>query len=344
MLIYVFVLMTERLALIHNHGGIPQVRWWRWRVARWVRSWGMEFDGALNGAVTRRDAVAERGERTVVRWVRAGIWRPIWRTVLVRRGRETEPLTRVTAAVLAVGEPLVVSGAAALWLHGCLAAESCDMVEITVPRNREPRSRAGLRVRRRDSPPDDWEIIQGMPTLSLASALAEALCAKDRSLAFACVEQALVMAGSGADDLRRLVSDRLRERRGTRGVVSAEGLIDLATGMAESPPESETLLIISDAGLPIPIAQYEVPSISGRCLYRLDFAWPLLRIGLEYDGYLAHRDRRDEDRVRDEDLRRMGWLIIRVTGTDLREPDRLIKRIRKAFARRVGWEASGRAM
>ena len=76
-------------------------------------------------------------------------------------------------------------------------------------------------------------------------------------------------------------------------------LLALATGKAESPPESILRLIVVEAGFPVPEAQYEITTIDGRRLYVLDMAWPALRIALEYDGFAAHEERRELDAERD---------------------------------------------
>ena len=67
-------------------------------------------------------------------------------------------------------------------------------------------------------------------------------------------------------------------------------------------------------------------------LYRLDFAWPDFRIAVEYDGYAAHAERRDQDRRRDEDLAGRGWLVIRATIDDLLAPSRLVNEVLEALA------------
>lgn len=68
--------------------------------------------------------------------------------------------------------------------------------------------------------------------------------------------------------------------------------------------------------------------------YRLDFAWPELRIAIEYDGYEAHEGRRERDAARDADLRRRGWIVIRATIDDLHDPSGLLAEIDRAFRRR----------
>ena len=51
--------------------------------------------------------------------------------------------------------------------------------------------------------------------------------------------------------------------------------------------ESEARLAMIDGGLPIPELQYEVIDGNGE-LRRLDFAWPDLRVAVEYDGVDWH--------------------------------------------------------
>jgi hypothetical protein len=111
-------------------------------------------------------------------------------------------------------------------------------------------------------------------------------------------------------------------------------MVDLATGKADSPPESMFRLMAVEAGFPIPEAQYEIFTIDGRLLYVLDIAWPEARIALEYDGFAAHEERRNADRERDERMAGRGWITLRATVADLRDPSRIINELRDAFARR----------
>jgi very-short-patch-repair endonuclease len=63
------------------------------------------------------------------------------------------------------------------------------------------------------------------------------------------------------------------------------------------------------------VAQYEVPG--GR--YRLDFALPEAKIGIELDGYAYHSSREafTHDRKRERDLELAGWRIIRFSGSEI---------------------------
>lgn len=94
------------------------------------------------------------------------------------------------------------------------------------------------------------------------------------------------------------------------------------------------MLLFDDAGLPRSTPQYVIYDLSGRDIYRLDFAWPDLRIAVEYDGYETHEHRAERDELRDRDLRKRGWIVIRATSADLAEPSRLLERIAAAFRAR----------
>jgi very-short-patch-repair endonuclease len=63
------------------------------------------------------------------------------------------------------------------------------------------------------------------------------------------------------------------------------------------------------AGLPQPEAQYRLGP------YRLDFAWPELRVAVETDGWATHgrRPAFEDDRARDAELLARGWRVLRVT-------------------------------
>ena len=85
----------------------------------------------------------------------------------------------------------------------------------------------------------------------------------------------------------------------------------------ESPRESWTLLAILDAGLPASRQQYWIV-VDGVSTYRLDHAYPVQRVAVEYDG--AWHDRTPEQKAADEArrawLRRNGWTVIVVKRGD----------------------------
>lgn len=134
-------------------------------------------------------------------------------------------------------------------------------------------------------------------------------------------------------DLQRLLPRFV----GRRGVVQARRLLAWADAGAESPPESWTRFELLDHGLPAPALQHWV-EIAGITAYRLDLAYPLHRIAIEYDGASYHSS--PDDRARDERrrarLRELGWIVVVLTREDFAGDgvDRWIARVREAMASR----------
>ncbi|WP_157674090.1 DUF559 domain-containing protein [Agrococcus carbonis] len=100
------------------------------------------------------------------------------------------------------------------------------------------------------------------------------------------------------------------------------------------------LLIVG--ALPEPVLQHEVFDATGLLVARLDISWPLLKLGVEYDG--EHHDdpaQHERDRVRRERLRALGWNVIVVTRDDLRDGGaRILQQIVAAHRRYASWTAA----
>ena len=102
---------------------------------------------------------------------------------------------------------------------------------------------------------------------------------------------------------------------------------------AASRLETRVRRLLHGAGLR-PLQQYEVV-VAGR-RYRLDFAWPELRVAVEPDGYSAHGARAafERDRRRWADLTAAGWRLVPVTWRQVaREPAAFLARVHAAVGR-----------
>ena len=286
---------------------------------------------ARHGAADRR-AVRESLGATVLRaaLLNRVLLQP-WRGVIILASRETDPLTRAAAGLLAAGTEAVLSHDTAAALHGCSVLATHE-VHVTVPYSHWAKSRNGLVVHHDRFAPEDVEERNGLPVLGLEPVLAEVLCTRTPWRALACLDQALT--GLDPGQAKRLIAQidrRLADRDDRRGTRTAEALLCLGTGKAESPQESRLRLLLAEKGFPAPEPQYEVPALDGTVLYRLDLAWPTFRIALEYDGYEAHEDRSAEDLERDRRLAARGWLVVRVRK-DVFEPGHApLRRLEEAF-------------
>jgi uncharacterized protein DUF559 len=257
------------------------------------------------------------------------------RNVSVERNRRLDLRTRAAAALLVVGERAVVTSHTAAALFGCTAA-SVNRIHVLTGYDRPVRSTEEMTVHRGTYEEQDVAVVDGLRVIAFEYALTELLCRAARRTALACVDQAIALTPPELRaQFRAEVAHRIAERRDSRGRRRSEILLDLATGLAESPAESWLLLDLYDAGFPIPAQQVPVADLDGNVRFRLDFAWEELRVALEYDGYAAHVGRVGRDAMRDAELRRLGWTVIRAGAADLKDPAELHATIRQAFWRRV---------
>jgi len=127
----------------------------------------------------------------------------------------------------------------------------------------------------------------------------------------------------------RAAAEALPRCRGSR---MAREVAWLADG-PESPPETRLRLLLHHAGFPAPVAQFRIFDRDG-FIARVDFAYPELKIAIEYDGlWHAEPGQFEKDRQRLNRLSAEGWLVIFVTAADLRHPERLLARLVAELAR-----------
>ncbi|HEV2783103.1 MAG TPA: hypothetical protein VGX25_27290 [Actinophytocola sp.] len=289
-----------------------------------------DLPAGLHGVFRRNDLIFRLGLPAVRELLRAGRLVRYSRTVLIDRGRLLTLPTRAAAALLHVGPRSALTSHTAALLFGCSAADATT-IHVVCADDRKLTPRQGLALSRGFFDEDEVLELDGLRTLGLEITIAEMLCTAARPVALACTDQALAALDPPfRANFRAEVAMRLRTRADLRGIRRGEALLGLASGRPESPAESHMLLTLYDAGLPIPALQHSISDIAGRERYRIDFAWEEPRIALEYDGRDAHEDRADQD----ADLRSRGWVVIRATAADLREPARLVRALRAAFARR----------
>ena len=101
------------------------------------------------------------------------------------------------------------------------------------------------------------------------------------------------------------------------GVRTARRVVELASPLAESPLESLSRLLVVDAGLPLPELQVVVHTRGGR--YRVDGLWRDRRVVLEVDGMMKYAtpDELRAEKIRQENLERAGYRVVRVTWDDV---------------------------
>ncbi|MGI5125733.1 endonuclease domain-containing protein [Pseudonocardia sp. CA-107938] len=176
--------------------------------------------------------------------------------------------------------------------------------------------------------------LRGLRVVNVERATADLLCSSRPQDGIAVADEVLRMAGKHHERARRAIARRIAARADPRGTVRAMRLLVLASPRAESPPESRLRLVLVEEGFPVPEVNHWVHDLDGRRLWRVDLAWPDLRIAIEYDGYEAHVGRAEEDEARAADLRQRGWIVIRVDKHDIRALYRVLRELEAAFALR----------
>jgi very-short-patch-repair endonuclease len=189
-------------------------------------------------------------------------------------------------------------------------------IEILVPiaSNPDPDGFVVHRTRR----PFEICVVCGIPTTSVSRTLEDLASVLPARTLEEVVDQALH---------RRLV--RIEDLAQTRGVVRRLALE--RTGAAvESVLETRFLRILRDAGLPLPVPQFEIRRGSV-LIARVDFAYPAERMAIELDGYKYHASRQAFDRGhrRQVDIQAAGYLIVPFTSTDLRRPGQIASTVRR---------------
>ncbi|MEN2738481.1 DUF559 domain-containing protein [Microbacterium sp. X-17] len=127
-------------------------------------------------------------------------------------------------------------------------------------------------------------------------------------------------------------------RAGRRvGIERLRDALPLIRTRSASRPESWMRLTLVDAGLPEPELNHDVVA-EGEDLGCVDLAYPRLRVAIEYEGDHHRSDpvQWARDIRRYERLAAAGWLVIRVTRTDLfDDPRSVLARVRVAIATRA---------
>jgi hypothetical protein len=130
--------------------------------------------------------------------------------------------------------------------------------------------------------------------------------------------------------------EALARRHGhARGLRQLEEVLVLVDAGAESPKETWLRLLLISDEYPRPETQIPVLSPDGRRHYHLDMGWREPMIAVEYDGD-HHRTSRElfaYEIERAEDLRHLGWLVVRVAARN--HPAEVLRRVERAWQSRT---------
>ena len=241
---------------------------------------------------------------------------------------------RVAAARAHVGRDAVASYQSAAQLHGIdlLRNPPDGAVWLTRPPglNHSPRQ-DGIRLYSARLPSRHVTTLYGVPLTTATRTVIDLA----RSLTF--MEGVVVV-----DSALRLgkttdfgLADILRFCARWPGADQARRVRDFSTSDAGSVLESCARVVFAEAGLPVPVLQAAIATADAEFIARVDFCWPAYQVIAEADGMAKYDDpRRARAQImRDIRLRDAGYKVVHFTWDELfRTPDRVIARIRAAFA------------
>lgn len=246
--------------------------------------------------------------------IRSGEWIRLGNGVLQVAGRKATSRDRERYALARMGPEAVLSHTSAAAIYGLPLPQLPQLVHVTVPRNVKRVSPDGVVVHQRGQRQLSRVCYQGLSLCTVPRVI------MDIALTLPCID-AVVVADAALRTRRtefgELVEESRRFARHPRYSTLAD-FLPLLDPRSGSVPESRVRVGLMLAGLPRPIAQYEI-WIDGRKIATVDFAWPEYKLILEVDGLRYHSADRDfrRDRVKQNELVHDGWRVLRVTALDV---------------------------
>jgi len=232
------------------------------------------------------------------------------------------------AAVLIAAPSAAVSHSTAVVLRDLGEAPALP-VHVTATEAR--RRRRGIVVHRAVLPPEDVEIVDGIPVTSVARTLLDMSGVGDGGRLRRLVKRAEFEGLVDGDALAEIL-ERYPRRRGRRALARiVEGHV-VGAGRTRSELEDRFLAFCADRGLPMPETNVVVELPGGTI--EVDCLWRKAGLVVELDGRRAHATEIafEADRARDRSLIAAGLVPMRVTWAHLhRDPDTLERELRDAL-------------
>lgn len=294
-------------------------------------------------AISLRSELLEAGEsdRSLARAIKSGALErprrgayvdgPMWRSMT----DEQQYAVRCRAAYLQARTDVFISHIAAVpLLGGPLWGFDLEDAHLTRLDGKSGRREAGVQQHR-------GAVLDGDVVSEHGLQLSSPLRATLEATTVGCVEAALVVANhflhAGAFTKEQLRARYANSMERWPYSLKSELVIKLSDSRIESVGESRTFYVLWTRHFPRPEPQFEVYD-NGRLIAHLDFAFPDLKVWIEFDGKVKYqrylregedvtsavlREKRREERIAEI----TGWRCLRVTWADLTYPARLAARL-----------------
>lgn len=251
----------------------------------------------------------------------------VYRNVCVPKGQVLTAADKAVAAWLWSERRATAAGLSAAALHGTKWIDAKLPAELNQPHRHKT---SGILLHSEKLGDDEVCIANSVPATTPARTAYD--LGRRRGLTSAVIRLDALMH---ATNLKPTDVEALAERhRGARGILQLRQAITLSDSGAESPQETRTRLILTDAGLRPTHTQIEVFDHFGEFVHRIDMGWVDWMVGVEYDGaqHWTDPDVRANDIETQAVLEALGWRIIRVGNNLVRyRPSTIVARTRVAL-------------
>ena len=262
--------------------------------------------------------------------VESGLWVPLHRGVYRLAGAPAGAAADLRAAVLAGGPRALASHLSAAWLWGL--ADRPGRPTVSIPHSRV-RSVDGVRILR-SRLPARAVVRHGIPCTEPVRTILD--CAGELTPAEIddLMDAALARRVVRTRDLVKAVEQEDAPFRGHPGRVALSTRLAMrgVTGApAPSVLESRMARVLATERLPAPTAEL-VWGPQRR--YRLDYAYPVIKLAVEVDGHAFHftPEQQRRDNRRSNALTTAGWIVLHYNWWDVSyEPQRVASEIAAAY-------------
>lgn len=266
----------------------------------------MRIAGSQHGCITRTQALTVMSRGRLAYLIKTRVVERVHPGVFVVAGMPSTWEQRAFAAVLSIPGAALSHRSAARWQGVSYISSPC--IEITVAPGRS-KKRAGVLVHRSEQLEPYVIVHKGLRVTNIARSLVDSSATRTVKQLGAAVDQACNLKLVQLDEIRHCLDTMITKGRSRitlmREVLAARNISD---EKLDSFLERRSLKWIRSSELPEPETQF--PIFSNGSNYRLDIAYPDVKVAVEPDGphhllpSVAAYDRR-----RDADLGLDGWVV-----------------------------------
>lgn len=247
---------------------------------------------------------------------------------------EAQYRVRTHGALLVLKPPVTLSHeTGALWTDLELLRPELPVLHVTRPELPASRVEAGIHHHPGALPAAHVTTVRGVRVTSASRTAVDVARTHDFATGLAAADSAM-RSGATREQLVS-VMDFCRAWPGARGASRA---VSEADGRAANPAESLSRAVLITSGLAPTGLQVEIRDGRGLVGYA-DFGWLPLKVLGEFDGrgkYGADATTAADavwaEKIREDRLRALGYVVVRWTWADLLVPERLVSRVRQALA------------